>query len=102
MQIAVEVEPASVATHEAAGFVEAVGAAAEFASRNEFHGGVVGVLHVMAAHIEPEPAQVRRLGLDGRGAVLRGPGGEQVGGVAADEGAVAGAHEGFGVGGLEV
>src|SRR2546427_6736439 len=95
--VAIHVEPAPAFAHEAAALMQAHRAAAHAVARDEFHLGTVLAGAAEVLDRQPQPA-CRRLEVQ-RGRPLAGvPGGQQIGGVLAHEGAVARAHQGLGIG----
>ena len=52
----VHVQPAAAAAHEAAGLVQAVGSAAEFAAGDELNDRAIGIDRAVALHVEAQPS----------------------------------------------
>lgn len=94
---AIDVEPMPALTHEAAGFMQPHGPAADAIARHEFHLGMRCVDGPVAADFQPQPLYAR-LEVNLCRARAGVPGGQKPSGVFLHKGAVARAHEAFGIG----
>lgn len=95
--LAVDIEPAPVAAYEAAALVQAHAPAVKAAAGHEFDLGVIGGGCIEGPDAQPQPFNARFESKRGR-AVGGFPGGKQVIGPPQHIGAIARAHQAFGVG----
>ncbi len=103
MKVAVGVMPVFANPHEAAGFVQSMGPAADFVAGDEFHDGAGWVEVFVASDVKPQPFCLRfGRQIQFRRTEIGVPGGKQVGFPAQDESRIAGAHQRFGCRGGQV
>lgn len=99
--IAVHVKPVPLLPHKAAAFMQAHGTATLTKAGHKLDFGMIGIEHPVRTHFQPQPF-CGRIEREVRGAGAGMPGGQQIVTATEHEGAVARAHQRFGVGGGNV